>query len=214
MVLQHNRAFIDSTQAERLAARGPLSADAGGLERMVLAASEGDTAAWSSLMHRFTARLRAVVRAHRLAAKDVEDVVQTTWLRLLEHIDGLRDPCAIGAWLEATARRESLRVLRATQRECPTDSVPLAPEPVAAVAERRLVASHDRAALTQAIVGLPHRQRRLLVMLFADPPASYDAISRTLDMPVGSIGPTRARILDRLRGDPVLVAAVGHRAGQ
>jgi RNA polymerase sigma factor (sigma-70 family) len=209
-MLQHDRALIASTQAERLAARRPLPADAGELERMVLSAAAGDTAAWSSLMHRFTARLRAVSRAQRLEAQDIEDVVQTTWLRLLEHIDGLRHPRAIGAWLETTARRESVRALRAAQRECLTDGEQLASEPVAAVAERHLVARHDRATLAQAISRLPHRQRRLLAMLFADPPPSYEDISRTLGMPVGSIGPTRARILDRLRGDPRLAAAIGH----
>jgi RNA polymerase sigma factor (sigma-70 family) len=209
-MLHHTRAYIDAAQAERLATHRRLPSDPGELEQLVMAASAGDTAAWSSLMSRFTARLRAVVRGYRLAAHDAEDVVQSTWLRLLEHIDRVREPLAVGAWLETTARHETLRVLRASERERPTDTERLAPDPVAAaVAERRLVASDDRAALVQALSGLPNRQRRLLVMLFAEPALSYEEISRTLGMPIGSIGPTRARILARLRRDPVLVIAIG-----
>jgi RNA polymerase sigma factor (sigma-70 family) len=191
-------------KADRLAARRRLPRDPGEVERLVIAASAGDTAAWSSLVNRFAARLRAVVRGHRLAAQDAEDVVQTTWLRLLEHIDRVREPFAVGAWLETTARRESLRVLRASQRERPTESERLDFEPVAPVAERRLVASDDRVALARAMTALAPRDRQLLSTLFADPAPSYEEISRTLGIPIGSIGPTRGRILARLRRDPAL----------
>jgi RNA polymerase sigma factor (sigma-70 family) len=208
-MLHHNRHYVDAAQAERLAARRRPPADAAELGRLVSAASAGDTAAWSTLMGRFAARLRAVARGYRLAAQDAEDVVQTTWLRLVEHIDSVREPCAVGAWLEITARRESLRVLRTAGREHPTETEQLAPAPVAAVAEQRLAANEERAAVAQAMIGLPHRQRQLLSMLLADPAPSYEEISRTLGMPVGSIGPTRARILDRLRRDPGLARAIG-----
>jgi RNA polymerase sigma factor (sigma-70 family) len=206
-MLYHARGYIDTAQADRLSARRWPPADAAELERLVRAASAGDSAAWSSLMQRFAARLRAVAWAHRLAAHDAEDVVQTTWLRLVEHIDGLREPVAVGAWLETTARRESLRVLLTARGERPTDCEALTP--VAAVAEHRLVTSDNRAALATAMTRLPHRHRRLVAILFADPAPSYEEISRTLGMPIGSIGPTRARILARLRRDPVLVTAIG-----
>jgi RNA polymerase sigma factor (sigma-70 family) len=210
-MLHHNGDFVQSVHAERLAARKRLPADAGELERLMLAASAGDSAAWSSLMGRFTARLRAVVRAHRLGGQDAEDVIQTTWVRLYENIGSVREPLALGAWLETTARRESVRVLRASRRERPADDEELATEHVPAIDEHRLVARQNRAALAQAITGLSSRQRHLLALLFAEPAPSYDEISRTLEMPVGSIGPTRARILERLRQDPRLVRAIGDR---
>jgi RNA polymerase sigma factor (sigma-70 family) len=207
-MVHHNRAYVDAAHADRLAARRRLPADAGELERLVLAASSGDTAAWSTLVQRFAMRLRTVVRGYRLTPQDAEDVVQTTWQRLLEQIDSVQQPRAIGAWLETTARRESLHVLRAKRRECPTDHEELALDPVAAVAEQRLVASDNGAALAQAVTSLTPQQRRLLAMLFADPAPSYDEISRTLGIPIGSIGPTRARMLTRLRRHPSVAGAI------
>jgi len=117
-VLHHTRAFTAGLQADRRAAAARRRAPAGAaeLERLLAAASKGDDGAWSALGRRFGARVRAVARAHRLTAHDVEDVVQTTWLRLVEHIHRIRDARALGAWLETTARREILRFLRGTRR--------------------------------------------------------------------------------------------------
>jgi RNA polymerase sigma factor (sigma-70 family) len=207
-MLHHHRDFIQSAQVDRFAARRRLPVDAAEVERLLSAASGGDATAWASLTQRFAARLRAVARAHRLAAHDAEDVVQTTWLRLFEHIDSVREPGAIGAWLETTARRESLRVLAASQREYPTECEKLAADAVAAVAEQRLVASQNRAAIAHALATLPHDMRAVLSVLFSDPPPSYEDISRRLGMPTGSIGPTRARILERLRRDPALASVL------
>jgi hypothetical protein len=96
----------------------------GDLERVVSAAAAGDETAVAELVDRFAVRIRAVARAHRLDTHDVEDVMQTTCLRLLQCVDTIRNPSAIGAWLETTARRESLRVLKtnidAVQRPHPT----------------------------------------------------------------------------------------------
>src|SRR4051812_46474876 len=162
------------------------------------AAAAGDGGAWSALIERFVARVRGVARAHRLAAHDIEDVVQTTWLRLLEHIDTVREPRALGAWLETTGRRESLRLLRERQREFPTQSEHILDRPVAPVDEQRLVAAEHRAALAErraalatALEQLPGRQRELVSMLFADSAPSYQTISSSLKLPIGSIGPTR-----------------------
>ena len=205
----HNRGYIDTLQADRRASgtQRRLPEGAGELDAVLLAAAGGDRAAWSVLLERFTARVRAVARQHRLGAHDVDDIVQTTWLRLLEHIDGVREPRAVGAWLETTARRESLRALRTAQRQRPTDSEQLVVDtPVAPVDEQRLVATEERAAVGRALTGLPHRQQRLLQMLCADPARSYHEISLTLGIPIGSIGPTRARILARLRRDPGLAS--------
>src|SRR5215213_4871672 len=117
-MLHHDRRYIQTLEADRLAA-----AD---LERVVRAATVGDASAWSALVERFAARVRSVARRHRLATQDVEDVEQTTWLRLVEQIDRVREPSAVGAWLETTARRESLRLIRAGRLEELVDEEPLA----------------------------------------------------------------------------------------
>ena len=190
--LHHERRFLAATDVERL----------------VLAAARGDRAGWTGLIKRFSAAIRAVARTHRLGPHDVDDVVQITWLRLYEHIDGMRDPGAVGAWLDTTARRESLRVIRGAQRERPTDAE-LMPEPAAEpVGERELVAAERKLALAASIDRLAPAQRRLMTALLTHPTPSYTEISRRLDTPIGSIGPTRARSLERLRRDPELLQAV------
>lgn len=203
MLHHHNPGFIDTLQADRLA-RGRRPVEAGELERLVAAAAAGDEPAWSALVDRFTTRVRAVARRHRLPAHDVEDVMQTTWMRLIEHIQRMREPLAVGAWLDTTSRRESLRMLRAQGRERPVEDAAFADEPAAGAVDDRLEAFERHAALTLARERLPRRQRELLAMLLADPDRSYADIARTLDMPIGSIGPTRARCLARLRRDPHL----------
>ena len=206
-MLHHSRSFVRTLKEERraTAARQRPPADAEELERVVLSAAAGDPAAFSRLVERFSQRVRAVARRHRLAVHDVEDVMQTTWMRLQQHADKIRDPNALGAWLETTARRESLRITRSTGRERPTDD-PLLVDAAAPSADDELVAQEDavaaaarRAALTAAIERLPANQRELLAMLIADPTPSYAEISRELGMPIGGIGPTRARALARLR---------------
>jgi RNA polymerase sigma factor (sigma-70 family) len=191
------------------AGRRRLLPASGELERNVMAAASGDRTAVSALVERFAPRIRALARAHRLAPHDVEDVMQTTWLRLLEHVDTIHTPSAIGAWLATTARRESLRILEANNCERTTDdellldatALPVDEEILRAnercAAERRAAAR--AAGLAVAREQLPGRQRQLLSMLLSDPTPSYAEISHALGMPIGSIGPTRERTLERLR---------------
>jgi RNA polymerase sigma factor (sigma-70 family) len=181
------------------------------LAHVVRAAKAGDAGAWSALVARYGARLRCVARRHRLPAHDVEDVVQTTWLRLFEHFDRVREPSAVGAWLETTARRESVRIARSGRLEDLVEDEPLA-DPCPPVDESRLAAAERRAALATALERLPRRDRALLSLLLADRAPSYAEISRALDMPIGSIGPTRARCLARLRCDRGLARAVAEDA--
>ena len=157
--------------------------------------------AFDRLVGRHDPRLRRVARAYGLSAWDVDDVVQATWLSYLEHGHALREPAALGAWLETTARRLSLRALQRRVREQLTETgdatvadCTAEPEPVLLAAERRTV-------LLGALAELPDRQRRLMRLLVLRPELSYEEVGRRLAMPVGSIGPTRARCLDRLRGD-------------
>jgi RNA polymerase sigma factor (sigma-70 family) len=192
---------------------GPIHPRATGAEgqigRLLRAAAEpGETPA--CVVRRLTARIRAVARAHRLPAHDVEDVVQLTWLRLLEHGRDIREPAALGAWLHTTARRESLRVLHEAARLQPVADDALA-EPVAAPgADDELEQREAAAVLARAIDALPARQRALMGALLADDGPSYAHIAHRLDMPIGSIGPTRARCMDRLRRDRRLASVAGH----
>ena len=209
-MIDHSRAYLETVQADRLAAahRRRPPADPGELERFLARYAERGERA-PSVLHRLIARIGAVARAHRLPAHHVDDVVQTTLLRLLEHRESIREPRALGAWLQTTARHESLRVLRDGARVrpvCPDDLEDGAePSPLQPHVER----GERRTALLRAIDALPPRQRDLMLVLLAEPEPSYAEVARRLGMPIGSIGPTRARALERLRRDERLAAVLG-----
>jgi RNA polymerase sigma factor (sigma-70 family) len=162
-------------------------------------ARTGDPDAWSEIVRSFEDMLRAVVRGHRLSSADAADVVQTTWLRLAENIDRLQDPARVGAWLATTARRECLRIRRKLARELPAENPPEPRRGGVAPVDRRLLQADRNAALWSAFARLCPRDQRLLRMLTADPQPSYEQIGKALAMPIGSIGPTRGRALQRLR---------------
>ena len=100
------------------------SRDMSEVAELVRAAAEGDQAAWNGLVDRYNGLVWSVARSHRLSMADASDVVQTTWLRLVEHLGRLQDPERVGAWLATTARRESLRALRHSARQVPTEELP------------------------------------------------------------------------------------------
>ena len=170
-------------------------------EALVEAARNGDQAAWDALVASHGSRVWAVARAHRLGSADAEDVFQVTFLRLVTHIDTLREPGRVGAWLATTARHECLRVLRRSGRAVPSgdDRVLDSADPLLPPLETRLVEGERQAALHVALGRLPERCQRLLRVLMADPEPSYEEVGRALEMPIGSIGPTRGRCLKRLR---------------
>jgi RNA polymerase sigma factor (sigma-70 family) len=170
------------------------------LADLVAAARDGDQASWNVLVDRFLPLVRRCVARYRLSSADADDVNQTVWLRLVEHLDDLREPLALPGWLATTARNESLRVIRLRGRAQPTDPQGSALELVDdADLDQVLIAEERRLALRSAIGELSQSRRELLELLLADPPLAYEEISRRLDMPVGSIGPTRARALAQLR---------------
>ena len=175
-------------------------ATSSGVGELVRAAATGDRPAWDELVDRYSGLLWSIAMAYRLGRADAADVVQTVWLRLLENLDKLRDPDRVGAWLATTARRECQRTLIRTRRVLPTDddwrlepryaAVPT-PEVVALASER------DRL-LWMAFAQLSEQCQRLLRILMVASP-SYEVVAEALGMPIGSIGPTRARCLERLR---------------
>ena len=163
-------------------------------------AAQGEQAAWDRLVDRYGGLVWSVARSYRLTADDAADVSQTTWLRLVEHLGRLREPERLSAWLVTTAKRECLRVIRSRSRDRVLDlesmarTTPDEPPP-----ETHLIAL-ERSALLMAGMGrLGDACQRLLRVLMASPPPSYELVSEALDMPIGSIGPTRARCLGQLR---------------
>ena len=178
---------------------------------LVEAAVRGERVAWDGIVERYTPLLLSVVRGYRLRDDDLRDVAQTVWLRLVEHLGSLREPRALPMWIITTAKNESVRVLKSRARTSPFSSVyeDEADVPQAADTEdldAALLRDERRTALLAAFAELSDRDRELLTLLVADPPVPYSDISARLGMPVGSIGPTRARVLARLRGSPSLAA--------
>ena len=175
--------------------------DAIDVAQLVRRAADGDRRAWERLVDQYARLIWSITGEFRLVESDAADVAQTTWLRLLEHIDRIQYPDRVGSWLAATARNECLRSLAARKRvvlsqdyEELHDSAAHEPE-----IDERLLAAERAQVVRDALSCLPRRWQRLLEMLMADPPASYADISDELELPIGSIGPTRGRCLARLR---------------
>lgn len=196
---------VDQPDSHRQAAlvASPTTADGTGLlepAELVHRAAHGDPAAWQKIMRRYSGLVAAKVRSFRLQDADTLDAIQTTWLRLAENIHRLEHPERLGGWLATTAARECLRILRHTQRTLTMadDLIDARIEPSASP-EHHVINAHTAQTLRTLIAQLPPRRRRLLRALFTDHPLSYAELSRTADIPPGSIGPTRNRALRQLR---------------
>jgi RNA polymerase sigma factor (sigma-70 family) len=179
---------------------------------LVTRARDGDKTAWDELVERYAPLVWSVCCRYGLDRPDASDVSQSVWLRLVEHLPALREPAALPGWLATTTQRECLRVLRAAQRQervvRPVEQE-LAVHEQSAMVEHELLIAERNAALRVAFAELPSRCRRLLSVLMEDPPPRYADVGARLGMPVGAIGPTRARCLGKLRRSPVLAAVIG-----
>jgi RNA polymerase sigma factor (sigma-70 family) len=165
-------------------------------------ASAGDRGSWDVLVARYARVVWAVARSFGLDAGDAADVSQTTWLRLVENLDKVREPAKVGAWLATTARREALRILRLSARSVPTsDGEFLDAHSDADVGlEHAAFLTEDRDQVVSALLmQLSPRQQMVLRLLHGPDQLSYQELSEVLEIPIGSIGPTRARALGQLR---------------
>lgn len=176
---------------------------------LVDAANRGDERAWHEIVDRYTPLLASVIRRFRLTTAEAQDVAQTVWLRLVEHLGSLREPRALPTWIITTARRECLRCVSDQRRVVPLD--PQDPSWLVTPADEadpgaELVRAERHEALLAGLAELPARQRELLLLLMADPPLSYEVISQRTGIAHGGIGPSRSRALARLRQ----TAAVTH----
>ena len=173
---------------------------------MISAANEGDETAWGAIVDRFAGLIWATARAHRLAPAEAADVTQTTWLRLVENLDRIKDPERLGAWLATTARRECLRHIRLQSRELATGEDSVFESPSEDRTEQRLITRERNTAVRRAFARISERCQGLLRLLAAPEPLSYEEIASATGMAIGAIGPTRARCLDQLRRTPELAA--------
>jgi RNA polymerase sigma factor (sigma-70 family) len=196
----HDRQFgtARAQQLRRGAARRRGAPEPGEIGSVLQAALDGSEPAWAWLLERFSARIRSIARSYRLASEDVDDIIQITWLRLLEYAGNVREPDHLGAWLSTTAKRESLRVASRSRRVQPTGDG-FADEPLGPGPEVHVLAAERKALVAEALTGLPERHARLIRRLFAESNPSYSEIAEALEIPMGSIGPIRGRALARLR---------------
>jgi RNA polymerase sigma factor (sigma-70 family) len=175
---------------------------------LVTRASGGDPEAWHELVDRYAPLVYTICTRYRLSNHDIEDVGQNVWLLLVEQLGKLREPAALPGWLATTTARECLRVVTAASK---TDRLSMGLDDSVlfvddAVIDEELLLAERNAALRAAFAELPSRCQQLLSMLIGDPPHSYTEINAKLGIPVGSIGPQRARCLDRLRRSSSLTA--------
>ena len=171
---------------------------------LVNRAAGSDPAAWNEIVERYAPLVWSICTRFQLSNHDREDVGQNVWLLLVEQLGKLREPAALPGWLATTTHRECLRIVTAARRsERLGDALPFSDN---TMIDEEILMAERNAALRAALAELPPRCQRLITMLTSDPPSSYAQISATLDIPVGSIGPQRARCLDRLRKSSVLAA--------
>ena len=173
------------------------------VSRLLHAAAEGDSQAWEQLVDRYADLVWSVCRKLGLNTEDAADVVQLTWLALLENLDRIREPARLAGWLSTTCRRQALSLMR---RSRPTVNVedthmerllgggPPADEPILTAEQFAILWQ-----TFQQLSDMCQRVLRALVVEAEDGPPSYHAVAAKLGMRVGSLGPTRARCLEQLR---------------
>lgn len=171
--------------------------------------------AWNRLVDGHSGLVWSVIRGFRFDAETGKDVFQTVWLRLAEHLDNIREPAKLAGWIGQTTRNECVGLVRQRTRVVISDDVAEMPE----AADRTTTPFPDpgagiermeeRLAVAAAFERLGERCQRLLRLLILDPPLSYEEISEQLELPVGSIGPTRSRCLDNMRNSPEISRITG-----
>ena len=181
------------------------------LTALVTRARNGDKQAWDKLVERYAPLIWSICRRYRLGHADAEDAGQSVWLQLVDQLASLRDPAALPGWLATTTQRECGRVLRAARKQeppgHPLDAADI-PDQVTEAAGYELLRAERHAALREAFMHLAPSSRKPISLLIQDPPVPYAEISARLGIPVGSIGPSRGRCLDKLRRDPAIAALI------
>ena len=178
---------------------------------LVTRAAGSDPTAWNEIVERYAPLVWSICARFQLSNSDREDVAQSVWLLLVEQLGKLREPAALPGWLATTTHRECLRVVTAARRSERLgtgldDALQFVDNTI--VIDEEILMAERNAALRAAFAELPPRYQQLLAMLAKDPPVSYAEISATLQIPVGSIGPQRARCLERVRKSRAVAALI------
>jgi len=194
---------------DRTARAGPLVND------LVTRAKKGDKQAWDALVEQYAPLIWSICHRRRLTSADADDVGQRVWLQLVSQLDKVRDPATLPGWLATTTQRECGKIRRPTRRSQTLARVLDAghiPDQQARTVEHDLLKAERHRALHEAFTRLPPSCQQLIALLIEDPPVPYAQISARLGIPVGSIGPTRNRCLDKLRRDPAIAALINAEA--
>jgi len=179
----------------------PATGTPGDVADLLRRANDGEPLAWDEILRRYGKLVSATVRSFQMQDADALDAVQITWLRLAENAHRVQCPERLAGWLATTARRECLRILR--RATLAPNLCHTAPDTVADPSmgpEQRVIDADTIRTLWTIVAELPPRWRALLLALFTDHPRPYAEVARVAGIPLGGIGPTRARALRQLRG--------------
>jgi RNA polymerase sigma factor (sigma-70 family) len=188
--------------------------DDSGVIDLVTRARNRDKQAWDQLVERYAPLIWSICRRHELDGANAGVVGQNVWLQLVNHLETLQDPAALAGWLATTTRRECSRVLHAKQGSHAagyTPEVESIPDERVETTDQELLGAEHHAALRQAFGDLPAFSQQLIILLAQDPPVPHAEISARLGIPIGSIGPSRSRSLDKLRRHPAVAALTKRR---
>lgn len=164
-------------------------------------AARGEQSAWHALVERFSDMVWSVARSFRLDEATAKDVAQTVWLKLVENLDRIDDPERLPGWLATTCRREALRVAKNQQRQVPTEFAYDVADDTSPSLDELLIDDEENRVVVQAFKVLDDACRELLRLMTVEPALSYEEISDATGRPIGSLGPTRSRCLDKLRAN-------------
>ena len=161
----------------------------------------GNSGAWEALIMRYRRLIYSIPVRFSFSSADASDVFQSVCLKLIEHLHELKDETKVSAWLITTTTRQCLYVRSQKFRETGgnEEEIEEPPDPSENVEAIR-VQVEEQQTVRESVDQLPDRCRQLIELLYFDNRApSYEDVGRVLSMPVASVGPTRARCLDKLR---------------
>ena len=181
--------------------------DPASVAALLFAAQRGHAGALDDLIRVCEPLVRRHARRYAWHRNDVDDIVQDVWICLLRRHGQIREPRTLIAWLHVVTRRAAAQVGHRSARvvPIPVDAEPASPSST----EDEVIGCHGRRAITNgvrmALDRLHEDDRHLLLLLHRDDRPGYDDISRQVGRPIGSLGPTRRRLLERLRRDRHIV---------
>jgi RNA polymerase sigma factor (sigma-70 family) len=173
---------------------------------IIKACLQGGSAAWEALIRRYQRLIYSIPLKTRLSQDDAADIFQAVCLKLYEKLESLRDHEKLSSWIITTTTRECWRLANRQRKEKPDGSTSEEGEESlqqvaseAPLIDQQGILLEQQQTVRQAVWALPERCKDLVTLLFYKDELSYAEIARQMDMPVASIGPTRARCLEKLK---------------